>query len=68
MNNLSKLIDRSGLKKTFIAKRVGVTKQTISNWVMGRYSPNIIEAQKLKEILGLDSIDELVDDKSGHRV
>ena len=64
MNNLSKLIDRSGLKKTFIAKRVGVTKQTISNWVMGRYSPNIIEAQKLKEILGLDSIDELVDDKS----
>ena len=68
MNNLKKLIENSGLKQIFIAQKLGVTNQTITNWVMGKYSPNIVEAQKLKEILGLDSIDELVDDKSGSRV
>ena len=61
MIKLNKLIKDSGFKKSFIAKKVGVTKQTISNWVLGRYLPNIIQAQKLSKILGLKNIDELID-------
>lgn len=61
LNKLNKIIENSGLKKQFIAKKVGVTKQTISNWVLGKYLPNVIQAQKLSKILGLNNIDELID-------
>ena len=64
MNNLKRLIKESGITQVFIAKKVGVTKQTISNWVIGKYIPNIIEANKLKKILGLNNIDELLDDEN----
>ena len=61
MNNIELQINKSGLKKIYIAKKLGITNQTISNWVIGKYSPTLLQAQKLKEILGLDSIDELIE-------
>ena len=61
MMKIKILIERSGLKKEHIAKKIGVVNNTITNWVSGRTTPNIIQAQKLSKILGLKNIDELLD-------
>jgi len=60
MNNLKQLIEEKGFTQTHLAKKLNVTKQTLTNWCKGYTSPNIIQAQKLKEVLGLNSIDELI--------
>lgn len=59
------LIEKSGYKKEFLANKIGVTNNTITNWVLGRTTPNIIQAQKLMKILGIGNIDEIIDDKKG---
>jgi len=62
---LKMLIEKSGYKKEFLANKIGVTNNTITNWVLGRTTPNIIQAQKLMKILGIGNIDEIIDDKKG---
>lgn len=62
--NLNVLIKKSGYKKEFIAQQTKVSIYTITNWCTGKTSPNIIQAQKLKEVLGLESIDELISNNS----
>ena len=59
MMKIKILIEKSGLKKKYIAKKIGVVDNTMTNWVLGKTTPNIIQAQKLSRILGLKSIDEL---------
>ena len=59
MMKIKTLIEKSGLKKKYIAKKIGVVDNTMTNWVLGKTTPNIIQAQKLSRILGLKSIDEL---------
>jgi len=59
--NLNVIIKKSGLKKEHIAKEMKVSIYTITNWVKGYTSPTIKQAKKLKEILNLNSIDELLD-------
>jgi len=61
MTKLNKLIKESGLKKIYIAEKLDVNLNTITNWVKGYSQPDINQAQKLKEILNLKSIDELID-------
>jgi len=60
MANLNEQIRKSGLKKKYIADKLGINLNTITNWVKGYSSPNINQAQQLKEILHLKSIDELI--------
>ncbi len=59
MMKIKTLIEKSGLKKKYIAKKIGVVDNTMTNWALGKTTPNIIQAQKLSRILGLKSIDEL---------
>ena len=59
MNKLKELIDGKGIRQTYLAEKLNVSKQTITNWVKVYSSPDINQAQKLKEILNLDSIDQL---------
>ncbi len=61
--NLNILIKKSGYKKEFIAQQLNVSIWTITNWCKGYTSPTLEQAQKLKEVLNLKSIDELVKDK-----
>ena len=61
LNKLNELILKSGLKKEHIAKLTGVTNVTLSKWLSGETSPDFKYILKLKEILNLDSIDELVE-------
>ena len=50
-NNLNLIIKGKGIKKTYLAKRLGVTNQTISNWLSGYSKPNLSMAKKLSELL-----------------
>lgn len=61
MNKLGEIIKNSGLKKEHIAKELNVSVHTITNWVKGHTCPTVNQAQKLKEILNLKSIDELIE-------
>lgn len=61
MTKLNKLIKESGLKKKYIAEKLDVNLNTITNWVKGISKPDISQAKQLKEILNLNSIDELID-------
>ena len=58
---INKLIKESGLKKEYIAFKVDVSIYTLANWRKGKSYPNIHQANKLKEILKLNHIDELLD-------
>ena len=52
-NNLNLIIKNKGIKKVYIAKQLGVTNQTISNWLSGYSMPNLIMAKRLSEMLGV---------------
>ena len=46
-----------------LAERVGVTRQTISNWELNETIPDIEQAKKVSQILGI-SLDELTGNKT----
>lgn len=58
--NLNMLIKKSGYKKEKIAEFLNVSIWTITNWCKGNTSPNLEQANQLKTILNLNSIDELI--------
>lgn len=55
---LQKLIDESGYRKDYIAKRIGVCKSQISHWISGRRKPNKNNIEKLAIILNC-SVEDL---------
>jgi transcriptional regulator with XRE-family HTH domain len=57
---IKELIKKSGLSQKYISKIIGISRFTLSNWAIGKTSPTLEQAQKLKEVLNLNSIDELV--------
>ncbi|MHB8280430.1 MAG: helix-turn-helix transcriptional regulator [Candidatus Humimicrobiaceae bacterium] len=50
-NNLDSIIKSKGIKKIYLAKQLGVTNQTISNWLSGYSMPNLLMAKKLSAML-----------------
>ena len=58
---LAKRIKESGLKKDSIAERMEVSIFTITNWCSGSTYPNLEQARKLKYILNLKYIDEMIE-------
>ena len=63
MNNLKKLREQSGLTQLDLAKRINMTKATISNYETGFRKPNLKIAQQIAlEISGSGlscSVDDL---------
>lgn len=62
MINLLKLtdtIDKKGMKRTFIAKEVGMSIQTLSLKLQGQSEFKISELQKLCNLLGIKLLDVL---------
>lgn len=52
--NLKTILDERGVKQTFIANRVGVTKQTIHGWIKEKSSPNLETAFRVAKELNCD--------------
>ena len=47
-------IEASGLKKSFIAKELGVKNNTITRWVNEETEPSFSNAIKLSKVLGIN--------------
>ncbi len=58
--NILKLRKNMKLSQEELGAKVGVTRQTISNWELGETSPNPEQLKLLSKILNI-SIDELLD-------
>ena len=63
MNDLGetlwRLRERAGLSQEALAEKLGVTRQTVSNWENGRATPDAHKLAKLCEVLGVGA-DELL--------
>lgn len=58
-DNLNKLVVQTKKKPTDIAKIVGVSRGTFSDWQAGRCMPRPARMKKLAEVLGVSSYDLL---------
>lgn len=54
---LHELLEERGIKKSFLAKKIGVSPQTVSSWIGNKHYIPMDKAYKIKELLGC-----LVDD------
>ncbi|WP_110928425.1 helix-turn-helix transcriptional regulator [Bacillus massiliglaciei] len=59
---IGNLIKERGLKHKFIADKIGVSTQQISNWINMRNYPTIDKAFKLAQILGV-KVDDLYEEE-----
>ncbi|MEC5422411.1 helix-turn-helix transcriptional regulator [Virgibacillus sp. C22-A2] len=48
------LIKNSGLKKSYVAEKIGVNRDTITNWCKNETMPKLDKAVELAELLGVD--------------
>ncbi len=59
-NKILELRKKNGLSQEQLGEKVGVTRQTISNWELGETTPNPEQLKHLSSALNI-SIDELLD-------
>lgn len=57
--NIKKEIEQSGLRKSEIAKAIGVSRATVSQYVSGRAQPTLATFSKLCEVLDCSADDIL---------
>lgn len=52
----------ANLNQTEAAKKIGVTRDTISNWETGKSSPSVVQFKTIEQVYGIsyDSIDFLI--------
>jgi DNA-binding XRE family transcriptional regulator len=53
-NRLAEIIEEKGIKKSWLAEQVGITKSTMSTLIQNKYSTSIDIAFKLSRILKMD--------------
>ena len=63
MNRLGDIIKEKGLKKSFVAKKIGVSLTTLQRYIEGINYPNTKIAHKLSKLLGY-SIEEIFFNKN----
>lgn len=61
-DNILKLRKKSKLSQEELGNKIGVTRQTISNWELGETSPNPEQLKSLSKTLNI-SIDELLENE-----
>lgn len=59
-SNILELRKKKGLSQEELSEKVGVTRQTISNWELNETGPNPEQLKLLSKALGV-SVDELID-------
>lgn len=52
-NTLKKYMDRDHLSQVDIAKRLNISKQTVSDWVHGKKFPRVDKMQELADLFGV---------------
>jgi len=56
--NLKKWFDKSGVKKRFFAKEVGVSYTTLFNWINGNTYPHKKQFEKIEKITNNEVTEE----------
>ncbi|GGJ48395.1 helix-turn-helix transcriptional regulator [Virgibacillus salexigens] len=51
---IDKLIEEKGLKMGYVAKKIGVNRDTVSNWCYNRSMPRLDVANELAKVLQVD--------------
>ncbi len=59
MTKLSEILKQRGIKQTWVAEKLGVSKQAVNNWVNGKHIPQSKYILKLAKLLEI-SIEELI--------
>ncbi len=54
---LKELLKSKGVKQKWLAKKIGVSEVTFSNWVKGKSHPSKNNLKKLSEALNVDVAD-----------
>jgi putative transcriptional regulator len=54
---IDELIKERGLKQIYVAKQLGVNKDTVTNWCKNRSMPKLDKAVELAELLGVEITD-----------
>lgn len=62
-NKLVKLRKENKLSQDSLADKLGITRQTISNWELNITNPDIVQIKNISEIFNI-SIDELLDNNT----
>lgn len=60
---IGELIEAKGYKKGYIAKKIGISNQQLSNWIGCRSYPPILKAFELADLLGV-KVDDLYERKT----
>ena len=50
-NRLKEILEEKGIKQTWLAEQVGITKQTMSNLIKNRYTTSMDIAFKISKVL-----------------
>jgi transcriptional regulator with XRE-family HTH domain len=59
MLKLKKILEDRGVKQSNLAKKLGVSTVSLSNWSTGKSNPSLVTVVRICQILDI-SIDELV--------
>lgn len=59
MLKLKKILEERGIKQSVLAKKLGVSTVSLSNWSTGKSNPSLLTVVRICQILDIP-IDELV--------
>lgn len=62
--NIANTRKAAGITQEGLAERIGVSRQTVSDWERGYAMPDLANAQKLAHVLGI-SLDSMINFNSG---
>jgi len=51
MTRLEKVVQERGIKQNFLAAKLGVTEQSVSNWILGKHKMSAEAMMRFCEIL-----------------
>ena len=60
-NRLLKLRKQKSISQETLAEKIGITRQTVSNWEMNITTPNVIDLKKIADALQIDYTELLND-------
>jgi len=55
--NINEMIKKSGMKKEYIAKKMGISRVTLTNYISGRTPITLVKAVELAGILNCEVTD-----------